>query len=127
MAAAEEYDHAEETQQDGLQAKQNVQKSNLNASSDVVASNSSGASMCVEIKESAPAKKTTTKKKKKNRCQFGSCNKKLKKRSRAFLACRCGGIFCADHRLQCDHDCTYEKPQVKNVKSAKFDSLQERM
>lgn len=127
MAASEDYDHAKSTeQQDGLQARQAVQKSNLDASSDATLE-SSEISMKVEVKTSALKKNTTTKKKKKNRCEFGSCSKKLKKRSRAFLACRCRGNFCQDHRLQCDHDCTYEKPNVSRKRSAKFDSLSERM
>jgi len=124
MAASEEYDHTTSTEQDGLNARQAVQKSNLDASSDA-ALNSSGVStnICVDAE---PKKKSGTKKKKRNRCEHAGCKKKLKK-SRTFLSCRCGGLFCPDHRLQCDHECTYEKPQASNTKSVKFDSLQERM
>jgi len=125
MAEAEEYTKASE--QDGLQAKQAVQ-SNLDASPDGCAP---GLPMQVDAGPSEPTEPLIPKKKKKKNkkkfCNHKDCGKKLKK-SRAFLACRCGGVFCPAHRLQCDHDCTYKVQSKANVcQSVKFDSLQERM
>jgi predicted nucleic acid binding AN1-type Zn finger protein len=41
--------------------------------------------------------------KKKNRCQH--CSKKL---GLVLFTCRCGGDFCAEHRLSDDHQCGYD-------------------
>jgi predicted nucleic acid binding AN1-type Zn finger protein len=41
--------------------------------------------------------------KKKNRCVH--CNKKL---GLILFSCRCGGNFCAEHRLSDDHQCEYD-------------------
>merc|ERR1719350_1555608 len=83
---------------DGLAKKQNIQTS-LNASSEPQPSSGpvkqQTASLTVEKK---------VKKKKKIRC--GICNKKIKKSLQ--LSCRCGGIFCAEHRIPCDHKCTFD-------------------
>jgi len=124
MAASEEYDQTKTTEQDGLKAREAVHKT-LDASSEA-ALDPSGDVCLMASTPALPKTKKTIKKKKRNRCEYGNCKKKLKK-SRTFLACRCGGFFCQDHRLQCDHDCTYEPPKVANTKSVKFDSLQERM
>lgn len=124
MAASEEYDHQQTTEQDGLKAKEAVHKT-LDANSETALESSGDVSLSASA-PSLPKTKKTINKKKRNRCEYGNCKKKLKK-SRTFLACRCGGFFCADHRLQCDHECTYKAPQVANTQSVKFDSLQERM
>lgn len=41
--------------------------------------------------------------KKKNRCLH--CNKKL---GLILFSCKCGGNFCAEHRLSDDHQCEYD-------------------
>ncbi|XP_062005602.1 zinc finger A20 and AN1 domain-containing stress-associated protein 9-like [Rosa rugosa] len=40
-----------------------------------------------------------------NRCQSCDCNKKLKP-VQMTLKCRCGGVFCAEHRLAESHTCS---------------------
>ena len=45
------------------------------------------------------------KKNKKPRCHFNGCKKKLKMQG---FKCKCGYEFCAKHRLDFTHDCTYD-------------------
>lgn len=53
--------------------------------------------------KSNPSVEQQTKKKKKNRC--GICRKKL---GLTGFRCRCGGLFCPQHRYSDKHDCTFD-------------------
>ncbi len=46
-----------------------------------------------------------TSKVEKTRC--GCCRKKLGLTAAA-MACRCGGVFCAEHRGETEHKCTFD-------------------
>jgi len=69
------------------------------------------------------------KRRKRKRC--GQCRKKVKIGTQA---CRCGGYFCAKHRLHFDHECVDMKdiqrkklksdnPQLKNAKLQRIESV----
>ena len=50
-----------------------------------------------------------------NRCQFISCNKKIRISN---LECRCGKTFCSHHTFPEDHKCDYDyKDPLKREKS----------
>jgi len=124
MAASEEsYERAQGTEKDALQIKEEVQNSGLNASSDAIVPSQ----ICTPVEVKKAPKKKKAGKKKKNRCDMPGCNAKIKAKLRKAMACRCGLTFCNDHRLQCDHDCKFEKSQAPQVKSAKFDVLGDRI
>ena len=43
--------------------------------------------------------------KKKNRCQFDCCKRKL---GIIPFDCRCGKVFCGEHRLSENHNCAFD-------------------
>eukprot|EP00941_MAST-03F_sp_MAST-3F-sp1_P005203 g5203.t1 len=62
----------------------------------------------LEIGSPEIKKKKKKKKKKKNRCAHEGCKKKLTLVEKSVGKCRCGLIFCSQHRYASAHNCTFD-------------------
>ncbi|CAF0765679.1 unnamed protein product [Rotaria sordida] len=59
----------------------------------------------IEQSKSLTSSPLNVEKKKRNRCSWGTCNKKL---GLTGFDCRCGGQFCSLHRYANEHNCTFD-------------------
>ena len=59
-----------------------------------------------------------------NRCDFDDCQYQLTEVEKITGNCRCGSVFCAEHRYSDRHDCKFEfKKMVKGHQQKKIQKL----
>jgi hypothetical protein len=110
----------QEEEVSGLDAKLRVQ----NASSEETKTQDGPSTNPVSLQTSQKVKPVVTKKKKQSKKRCGICNRKIKLAMR--LKCRCGGIFCTEHKIPSDHNCS-QTFKVTSYSSVAHDKLGDRI
>ncbi|GMS96379.1 hypothetical protein PENTCL1PPCAC_18554, partial [Pristionchus entomophagus] len=77
-------------------------------------SSSSSSTVCLEEASPSPSPDVAPPAKKVNRC--GQCKKRV---GLTGFSCRCGGLFCSEHRYDAAHSCNFDYKTMEREQIAK--------
>ncbi|GMR54034.1 hypothetical protein PMAYCL1PPCAC_24229, partial [Pristionchus mayeri] len=100
--------------QAALSAEDQVAKLESAAATAQVTLSSSSSAVCLEEASPSPTPEVGPPAKKVNRC--GQCKKRV---GLTGFSCRCGGLFCGDHRYDTAHSCNFDYKTMEREQIAK--------